>query len=249
VRVVLDRREELTSAGTRPANETQVTVATDTAGELLGDRRDGARGRRAAVGSTSTLLMRIMYADAAKDLADYDVLTHGPPSKPFRAPGGPPAFWALEQAVDEAAKLGTDPVTLRKRWDPNPARKLLYDWVGRGAAGVAGAAAAAARPGRFRRGVGVAVAGWMYFVQPSARCRSTRAARGFVVSTACQDIGNGTRTVLARWWRRCWGSRRRASRSRIGDSRFVPGPMSGWQPTTASVVPAARRRRAAARMI
>ena len=54
----------------------------------------------AAVGSTSTLLMRIMYADAPKDMQDFDVITNAPPSKPFRAPGGPPAFFALEQAVD-----------------------------------------------------------------------------------------------------------------------------------------------------
>ncbi|HSJ45752.1 MAG TPA: molybdopterin cofactor-binding domain-containing protein [Euzebyales bacterium] len=34
---------------------------------------------------------------------DYDVVTNTPPGAPFRGPGGPPAMWALEQAVDEVA--------------------------------------------------------------------------------------------------------------------------------------------------
>lgn len=238
VRVVLDRREELTVGGTRPANTTQVTVATDTAGALLGIAATAHADGGAAVGSTSTLLMRIMYADAAKDLQDFDVITNGPPSKPFRAPGGPPAFFALEQAVDEAAvKLGTDPVTLRKRWDPNPARKLLYGWV-------EGLKAWQERPrgetGRFRRGVGVASAGWMYFVQPSAQVRVDADRTGIVVSTACQDVGNGTRTVLAKVVAEVLGVAPASLRIEIGDSRFVPGPMAGGSRTTASVVPAAR---------
>ena len=238
VRVVLDRREELTVGGTRPANTTQVTVASDAAGGLLGIGATAYADGGAAVGSTSTLLMRIMYADAAKDLQDFDVLTNGPPSKPFRAPGGPPAFFALEQAVDEmAVKLGTDPVTLRKRWDPNPARKLLYGWV-------EGLPAWQQRPqgetGRFRRGVGVAAAGWMYFVQPSAQVRVDASAAGIVVSTACQDVGNGTRTLLAKVVGDVLGVAPAGLRIEIGDSRLVPGPTAGGSRTTASIVPAAR---------
>ena len=238
VRVVLDRREELTVGGTRPANTTQVTLATDAAGGLTGIAATAHADGGAAVGSTSTLLMRIMYADAAKDLKDFDVLTNGPPAKPFRAPGGPPAFFALEQAVDEAAeKLGTDPVTLRKRWDPNPARKLLYGWV-------EGLAAWQQRPqretGRYRRGVGVAAAGWMYFVQPSAQVRVDADRTGIVVSVACQDVGNGTRTVLAKVVGEVLGVAPASLRIEIGDSNFVPGPMAGGSRTTASVVPAAR---------
>lgn len=238
VRVVLDRREELTVGGTRPANTTEVTVASDAAGGLLGIGATAYADGGAAVGSTSTLLMRIMYADAAKDLQDFDVLTHGPPSKPFRAPGGPPAFFALEQAVDEmAVKLGTDPVTLRRRWDPNPARKLLYGWV-------EGLKVWQQRPqgetGRFRRGVGVAAAGWMYFVQPSAQVRVDASATGIVVSTACQDVGNGTRTLLAKVVGDVLGVAPASLRIEIGDSRFVPGPMAGGSRTTASIVPAAR---------
>ncbi len=240
VRVVLDRREELTVGGTRPAIETKLSLATDKAGALLGVSSRAHSDGGAAVGSSSSLLLRIMYADAPKDIDDYDVTTHAPPSKPFRAPGGPPAFWALEQVVDEAAiKLGTDPISLRRRWDPNPARKLLYDWA-------ESLAMWKDRPkprsdrGRHRRGVGVAVGGWMYFVEPAAQVRIDAGPDGIVVSTACQDVGNGTRTVLARVVAEVLGVAPASLSLRIGDSRFVPGPMAGGSRTTASVVPAAR---------
>ena len=240
VRVALDRREELTVGGARPAHATSLALAADPTGALIGVSARSYADGGAAVGSTSSLLLRIMYADSAKDLADYDVLTNTPPSKPFRAPGGPPAFWALEQAVDEAAaKLHVDPVALRRRWDPNPARRLLYDWAER-------LPAWKDRPppqhdrGRLRRGVGVAAGGWMYFVQPSARVQLAGGPDGFVVSTACQDIGNGTRTVLARAIGGALGVAPSRVEVRIGDSRLVQGPMSGGSRTTASLVPAAQ---------
>jgi len=239
VRVVLDRREELAVGGSRPAHETSVTIAAATDGELLGISATSRADGGAAVGSTSTLLMRVMYADAPKDLADYDVLTHAPPSKPFRGPGGPPAFWALEQAVDEAAtRLLADPIALRRRWDPNPARRLLYDWV-EGLPAWKDRAKPQHDRGRLRRGVGVAVAGWMYFAQPSSRVQVDVGPQGFVVSTACQDIGNGTRTVLARTVGERLGVAPANVEVRIGDSKLVRGPVSGGSRTTASIVPAA----------
>ncbi len=240
-RIVLDRREELTVGGTRPAIETHVAIAADSAGALTGMVTRGFSDGGAAVGSSSALLLRIMYADAPKDLDDYDVTTHAPPAKPFRGPGGPPAFWALEQSVDEmASKLAIDPIALRKRWDPNPARKLLYGW----AEGL-GLWKDRPRPhsdrGRLRRGVGVAASGWMYFVEPASQVRIDAGPEGIVVSTACQDVGNGTRTVLARVVADVLGVAPASLSLRIGDSRFVPGPTAGGSRTTASIVPAARR--------
>jgi hypothetical protein len=95
-----------------------------------------------------------------------------------------------------AHQLKMDPVTLRRRWDPNPARKLLYDWVGRrcrrGSSGRA----------RGRRGGFAAGSGWRrgldVFRAAVGAGADRRGPDGIVVSTACQDIGNGTRTVLAK---------------------------------------------------
>lgn len=240
VRVALDRREELVVGGSRPGHATELALATDRDGALLGVVARSSADAGAAVGNSSSMLLRLLYPDAPKDLEDWDVITTAPPGKPFRGPGGPPAVFTLEQAVDEAAhRLGRDPVALRRQWDPNPARKLLYDWVedlpvwknrNQGTP----------ERGRHRRGVGLAVATWPYFVSPAARVQIDAGPDAIVVSTACQDIGNGTRSVLAGVVAGVLGVPPATIEVRIGDSALVWGPMSGGSRTTASIAPAAR---------
>lgn len=237
VRLVLDRREELTVGGNRPAQEVALGIAASKAGELLGIRATSFADSGVAVGSALGVLFRIMYADAPKDLADWDVVTHAPPGRPLRAPGGPPAFWALEQGVDAiAARLGVDPLTLRRRWDPNPARGRLFTWAEGHAIWKA---RGAGDRGRLRRGVGLASAGWFYFAAPGTRIQLDAGPDGLVATTATQDIGTGTRTLIATAIAEVFGLPPSAIAVRIGDSRAVPGPMSGGSRVTASVVPAA----------
>jgi xanthine dehydrogenase YagR molybdenum-binding subunit len=239
VRVVLDRREELMVGGMRPAHDIELSVATDRAGELAGVRLQSHGNAGVAIGNVTSALFRIMYGSGPRELVDYDVVTHGPPGKPFRGPGGPPAFWALEQAVDAVAHArGLDPVALRKRWDPSPVRARLYDWVEtleiwreRGPA--------ARDRGRFCRGVGLAAGGWFYFVQPASQVQLVLGPEGLVASSAAQDLGNGTRTAIANAVAGVFGISPHEIEVNIGDSRLVEGPMSGGSRATASLVPAA----------
>lgn len=239
VRIAHDRREELTVGGLRPAQEVTMDVAVAPDGALRGLCARAYSDAGCSVGANSTVMLRLMYADAPKDIADWDVVNHAPPGKPFRGPGGPPIFWALEQAVDTAAfRLGMDPVALRKQWDPNPARNRLYQWA-MSVPTWRDRQPHTADKGRHRRGVGLAVAGWFYFVQPSSRVQIDAGPDGIVVSTATQDVGNGSRTVLARAVAGVLGIDPAELDIRIGDSTYVPGPMSGGSRSTASLVPAA----------
>ena len=88
-----------------------------------------------------------------------------------------------------------DPIALRKRWDPNPNRQRLYDW----AAGleVWRNRTPAAQTGRYRRGVGVATGYWLYLWQPGSKVELAVKDGRLVASTAIQDIGTGSRTVIA----------------------------------------------------
>ena len=238
VRVVLDRLEELTVGGHRPGAEMEVALL---AGE---DRTLAALSTRVygdggvAIGSVVATLMRFIYP-GAKELLDYDVVNHTPPGKPFRGPGGPVACWALEGAVDEMAhRLGEDPISLRRRWDPHRLRNRLYDWVegipawrDRGPAGV--------QKGRFRRGVGVAAGNWFYFLEPGAKVELAVGPEGLVASTASQDIGTGSRTVVARGVAEVFGISPDDVEVRLGDSRSVRGPRSGGSRSTPSLYPAA----------
>ena len=238
VRVALDRLEELSVTGYRPAAEIEVSLLAARDGGLRALRLVAYADAGVAVGSTIAGLARPIYSAPAKELLDYDVVTNVGPGAPFRGPGGPPTRLAVEQAVDEAARrLGQDPIALRRRWDPDPSRQRLYRWAQ--ALPAWQDRAALPRSGRFRRGVGVAAANWLYWWR--AGCQVALSVEGgrLVVSTAAQDIGTGSRSVLASAVAEAFGVSPSSVDVRIGDSRLPRGPGSGGSTVTATIAPAA----------
>jgi xanthine dehydrogenase YagR molybdenum-binding subunit len=237
---VLDRRQDLMIGGNRPGSKCEMALATDAKGMLTAMRSVTHSDSGSAVGGVVGVMHRIVYPEAPREIHDYDVINHAPPGKPFRGPAGPQAYWALEQAVDQVAHIrGEDPVELRKRWDPNPARNALYTWVQTLPAWKDRPAHKADR-GRYRRGMGLATAAWFSFTEPGCRIQIDAGPDGIVASTAAQDMGNGTRTSIACLIAESLGVPMRAIDVRVGDSHYVPGPMAGGSRTTASVVPSAQ---------
>jgi len=238
VRVAFDRAEELSVSGYRPAAELKVALLPARNGRLRALSLTAYADTGAATNSTIAALARLIYPADAKELADFDVISNLPPGAPFRGPGGPPMAFALEQAVDEvAARMKLDPIILRKRWDPDPNRQRLYDW----AAGLElwrNRKTTASQQGRYRRGVGVATGYWFYFWQPGSTVELAIQNGRIVASTAVQDIGTGTRSVIANTVAREFGLEPEDITVRIGHSRFPKGPGSGGSRVTASVVPA-----------
>ena len=197
VRVAYDRHEELSVTGYRPAAEMKIALLPSEQGELKALSLTAYADTGAATNSTIAALARLIYPAEAKELADFDVISNLPAGAPFRGPGGPPMAFALEQAIDEAAlRMKVDPIALRKRWDPDPNRQRLYDWassldVWRNRKPIA------AQNGRYRRGVGVATGYWLYLWQPGSKVEVAVKGGRLIASTATQDIGTGTRTVIA----------------------------------------------------
>ena len=237
VRVAYDRHEELSVTGYRPAAEVKIALLPSEQGELKALSLTAHADTGAATNSTIAALARLIYPAEAKALADYDVISNLPPGAAFRGPGGPPMAFAVEQAIDEAAlRMKTDPVALRKRWDPDPNRQRLYDWaldleVWRNRK------KATSQSGRYRRGVGVATGYWLYLWQPGSKVEVAVKGGRLIASTATQDIGTGTRTVIANIVAREFGLEPHEVEVRIGDSNLPEGPGSGGSRVTASVIP------------
>lgn len=238
VKYANDRREELGVGGSRPGLRTNISItgAVDTLPAFVIDSRSDAG---IAVGSSASILARINYPQADQHLSDYDVLNNAPPGSPFRGPGGPPMYFCVEQAIDALAIMqGVDAITLRNSWNQNDSRERVYAW-------------ASAHPlwrerrparsdkGRFRRGIGLATASWWCLAEPATRVQIDAGPDGVVISTACQDMGNGSRTLLADVVADVLGVDPHSLRVEIGSSKSVHGPVSGGSRTAASLGPAA----------
>ncbi|GAA1469032.1 molybdopterin-dependent oxidoreductase [Nocardiopsis exhalans] len=238
VRVSLERAEELTDAGHRPGTRTRVALLAGRDGSLRALSVDSHGDGGVSVGSNAAVLAALMYGRSPRRVRDFDVVTNRPPGEPMRGPGGPPMAWALEQAVDTVAeRLGEDPLTLRRRWDGNPKRQALYERV-------ADLALWRDRPrgertGRFRRGVGLAAAGWPYLLAPDARVELVVEGGALVVRSATQDIGTGIRTLLGEVVADRFGVNAADLRVEIGQSSSVHGTGSFGSRTTTSMGPAA----------
>jgi len=237
VRVALDRAEELTDGGSRPATRIELSMLADGDGNLAALTMDAWGDGGTSIGSNAAALARYIYGNAPRQLRDYDVLTHQPPAAPFRGPGGPPMVWALEQAVDEMARrCGEDPIKLRQRWDGNPKRKALYEWA---SALPVWSERQSPGDGRFRRGVGVAATNWLYLLDPAAEVELTVAQGVVVARTVTQDIGTGSRTVIADILRAELGLPAGRVRVEVGRTGTVHGPASAASSATPSLGPAA----------
>ncbi|MGQ0841955.1 molybdopterin-dependent oxidoreductase [Actinokineospora sp.] len=240
VRVVLDRSEELVATGNRPGTRTELSLLADEKGDLAALTVDVYGDGGVSVTSTVATLARLMYGTAPRRLRDYDVVTNQAPGAPFRGPGGPPMSWAMERAVDEMAlRLGEDPIALRRRWDGNTKRHALYDWAAALPAWTQ-RPAPGSQTGRFRRGVGVAAANWLYFLDPGTKVELVVEGGVVVARTATQDMGTGIRSVIHDILRADLGLPADRIRVDVGRTGPAHGPMSGGSRTTPSVAPAAR---------
>jgi xanthine dehydrogenase YagR molybdenum-binding subunit len=238
VRVILDRAEEMCIGGHRPAVTVDVSLLGDKQGSLEALEVKARGDTGIGIGSFVANLCQNIYPGAPRHLADYDLVTHTPPGKPFRGPGGPAAFWALEQAVDEMAeRYGEDPLHLRQGWNPSPALQALYTWV-ESLPAWQNRARWAEQVGPVRRGIGLAVGNWPYFLQPRTQVELIVMSDGLHVKTASQDMGNGTKTVLARTIAQAFTLPQQSIAVHIGNSQAVIGPSSSGSRTTASLMSA-----------
>ena len=185
----------------------------------------------------------------------YKVLTSLGALSSFRAPGYVEGTFALDQAIDELAeKMGEDPLALRRRHaarqtDPQSGQRYslkrllacydigekLIGWQHRKPVGTRGSA-----PHR-RRGYGMASQLWGGSGLPPAYATIHLNPDGTaVLRCGTQDIGTGTRTVLAQIVAEELGLAVDDVRVELGDTNSQYAPISAGSLTVSSVGPAVR---------
>lgn len=251
VKTVLTRAQMFTLVGYRPALMQQVTLAAAPDGALQAIKHDVQSTIsnskvfiEAAAHRTSRFLYKSPNIQVSQKLVPLDV---GPPTF-MRAPGVAPGMFALECAMDElAAKLDLDPVELRMRnyaevypgknvpWSSKNLAECYrigadkFGWSQRGSH------PGMRQEGEWLRGMGMASA--LYGAHRSGASAKVRLlADGTAeISSATQDLGTGTWTVLAMVGAEYLGLPVDRVRPALGDSIFPPAPVSGGSQTVASV--------------
>jgi xanthine dehydrogenase YagR molybdenum-binding subunit len=246
VRLVLDRREEHVSVGNRPSSIQRLKLGAKRDGTVTALQVESYGTGGVAAGAGVGFAHTAMYPIPNLAVEHYDVFTDAGPCAAFRAPGQVQGIFALEQALDELAhEINMDPLALREKIDTNDtddarARKVerrcgaeRARWSQRRPAG--------ADSGPVKRGIGVAQSQWAYIVHGTTSCEVRIRGDGSVVAlTGAQDIGTGTRTIMAQTVAEELGLRVEDVDTRIGDSQYPAGPASGGSRVTSSITPAAR---------
>jgi xanthine dehydrogenase YagR molybdenum-binding subunit len=242
VKVMLPRGDESRSTGNRPNSEQKVRLGVDRDGKLtaidLVQRGSGGIGG----GAGSAGPFKSVYRCANIRTQETNIYTNAGPSAPMRAPGWPQGCFALELAMDEMArKAGIDRLEFRRRNSDNPVRAAEYE-IGARAFGWAEKNEAAKSGDPIKRGVGVASAEWHAVGVSGPEAQAIAHRDGTVeVRVGTQDIGTGTRTVLAIVAAEELGLPVNRVKSEIGDTRFLFSVPSGGSLSAPSNSPAVRQ--------
>jgi len=246
VKLGYDRHEENLAAGNRPNATMWVKLGAKKDGTLtaLQCRSYGTAG----VGwdASVTPMMGIAYKCPNIRLEDSDVATHAGQGMPMRAPGFPQGSFALESALDELAlELKMDPLELRRKNFVDQPLLALDKIYALGAEKIGWSRRSELGPrstSPVKRGLGMGTAVWPNYSGPPARCRVTIDSDGSAeAAIAVQDLGTGTRTVVAMVAAEELGLPVEAVKVTMGDTSLeLIAPDSGGSATALSISPAVR---------
>jgi xanthine dehydrogenase YagR molybdenum-binding subunit len=240
VKLMLDRRQEHIVCN-RPDSHQKLKIGAKQDGTLTAITLTSYGTAGVGTGAGTAGPATNMYKCPNLLTEEFDVFINAGPGAAFRAPGHPQGCFAFEQTIDDlAAKLKMDPLALRDKIDENPARRVerqlileRTNWRNRRPAG--------SDTGPIKRGMGIAQSVWYRFVNMNSSCEVRVSRDGSVeLMSAVQDLGTGTKTLLAVVVAEEFGIPPASVGIRIGDTRFPIGPDSGGSVTAGSITPAVR---------
>lgn len=247
VKLMLERDMELEVAGARPSTFAKIKVAATKDGAIVAwDSQSWGTGGPG--GATMPPLPYVLSQIPNKVTRHTSVSTNTGPARAWRAPNHPQAAVLTMGALDDlAAKLNMDPLEFFSknaglagergeiyRQELQKAAELIEwqkNWHPRGDK----------TPGAIKRGLGLSMHTWGGRGHNS-NCNVSIHPDGSVeVALGSQDLGTGTRTVIAVVAAETLGLPVEAIQVEIGDSKFPPSGASGGSTTVGGVSASTRR--------
>ncbi len=240
VKYLLPRRLEHLVGGNRPDSIQKMTLAGMKDGSfkaLMGETWGTSGNGKGGAGCANFNA----YDLGAVVMEQHTVSTFTDRGAAFRAPRHPQGFFALESLIDLfAVTVGMDPLAVRLKNETHPVRKIQWK-IGAERIGWETNRRKTPDKGTIKRGVGCAAGRWGQAGRGAYVVELTLASDGSVTArNGVQDIGTGTRTVIAILAAEELGVAPSRVKVEIGDTRFPPGPGSGGSTTAPSIGPAAR---------
>jgi xanthine dehydrogenase YagR molybdenum-binding subunit len=233
--------------GNRPSSFQKIKMGATADGTLhafeienYGTAGIGAGGDSGAGSGSADIPAPYLYRVPNSRVKQSAVAVNAGASRAFRAPSNPQASFGMESVMDDlAVKLGMDPLELRLKNDPSEIRQREYKLGAEKFGWKQKYQKPGSSPGIVKTGIGCAGAAW----PAGGASRNTRGEAqinpdGSVeFRLGVQDIGTGTRTVIAVVAAEMLGLKPEQITVRLGDTRFPPGPASGGSTTCASISP------------
>jgi xanthine dehydrogenase YagR molybdenum-binding subunit len=243
VKLMLDRKEEHLDTGNRPSATAHIRAGVTADGQLTAF--DGQSWGTGGAGATSGFPLPYIYNFPNRKRVHKDVYINAGQQRAMRAPGHPQGCFLTEILMDELAdRVKMDPVAFRiKNLPPAAPNAMWAEYFQRGAKAFGWDKrhpTGDTTSGPIKTGMGVSAHRWGGAGRGSRAHIDVTSDGGVVVKCGTQDIGTGTRSIIAMVAAETFGLPVSAVKVEIGDSNLPFSGGSGGSTTAASVTPAIR---------
>ena len=244
VKLMLDRKEEHLATGNRPSAASKIKAGVSADGIITAfEAQSWGTG---GAGATADFPLPYIYQVANRSRSHKNVFTNTGQQRPMRAPGHPQGSFNTEIIMDELAdRVNLDPIEFRiKNLPPLAPNAMWRSYLQEGAAEFGWNkrhATGDKTPGPIKTGMGVSVNTWGGGGRGPSPAHCEIASDGVVVMRlGTQDLGTGTRTLVAVITADTLGLRPAQVRPEIGDTSYGVSALSGGSTTAASISPGIR---------
>ena len=243
VKLFLDRKEEHLDSGNRPSAYAKIKAGVSADGKLVAF--DGQSWGTGGAGATSNFPLPYIYNFPNRRRAHTDVYINAGQQRAMRAPGHPQGCFLTEILMDELADtVRMDPVEFRIKNLPEANLSQAWgDYFRQGAKAFGWEkrhVTGDPRPGPIKNGFGVSAHRWGGGGRGGRAHCDVASDGSIVMKVGTQDLGTGTRTMVAMLTAETFGVPVSAVKPEIGDTIYPVCGASGGSTTAASISPAIR---------